>query len=190
MRRLLLAAALTGIALPAAAEWSLKGDASTLGFVTIKNGDTAEAHSFSGLEGGVDEKGVAEISIPLSSVETFIDIRNERMRDILFRVADFPAATVTAEIPMADLADLADGERATSELDLTLAANGAEAYYFAEVAITRIGPDLVAVSTVRPMIADARDLGYEEGVAQLREIAGLDSISPAVPVTFDLLFTR
>jgi hypothetical protein len=40
------------------------------------------------------------------------------------------------------------------------------------------------------MIADTLDLGYEDGVAQLREIAGLDSISPAVSVTFDLVVTR
>jgi hypothetical protein len=70
---------------------------------------------------------LAEVSIPLSSVETFIDIRNERMRDILFKVADFPTVTVTAEIPMDDLAAPSDGERTTSEVDLTLAANGAEA---------------------------------------------------------------
>ena len=116
-------------------------------------------------------------------METFIDIRDERMREVLFRVADFPAATVTAEIPMDDLAALAEGER-------TLAANGREADPLAEVAITRVGPDGVAVSTVRPITAEARDLGHEEGAAKLREPASLAAISPAGPVTFDALFTR
>lgn len=189
MPRITLAAALACLALPtAAADWTLSTDASTLGFVTIKNGDTAEAHSLSGLSGTVAEDGTAAVDIPLVNVETYIDIRNERMRDILF--AAVPTATVTAQIDLDSLADLAPGARRTQELEVTLAANGQEVDYFTDVTITRVADDMVAVSTARPLIADARDLGYEGGVEELREIAGLDSISPAVPVSFDLMFSR
>ncbi len=189
MHRPALIAALIFAALPAAAaDWTLSGDASALGFVTIKNGDTAEAHSFSGLSGSVTEDGAASVTVPLVSVETFIDIRNERMRDILFAAA--PSATITAQIDLDALADLEPGARRMQELEVTLSANGQEVDYFTDVAITRIAEGAVSVSTVRPMIADARDLGYDSGVEQLREIAGLDSISPAVPVSFDLMFTQ
>ncbi|MEM7644406.1 MAG: YceI family protein [Pseudomonadota bacterium] len=189
MHRLILTAAFVCAALPAAAaDWTLSSDASTLGFVTIKNGDTAEAHSLAGLTGTVAEDGAASITVPLVNVETYIDIRNERMRDILFAAA--PKATVSAQIDLDALADLAPGARRTQELELTLAANGEEIDYFTDVTITRVADDMVSVSTARPLITDARDLGYDSGVEQLREIAGLDSISPAVPVNFDLMFTR
>lgn len=180
MRPLALAAALMLTALPALADWTLDGDASTIGFVTIKNGGTAKAHRFSGLSGSVSAQGTAEVSIPLDSVETFIDIRTERMREILFRVADHPAATISAVLDMEALGSRAPGDRLTQEIDITVSTNGAEAAYLGAVAVT----------TARPVIADARDLGYEDGVAQLRDIAGLDAISPAVPVTFDLVFTK
>lgn len=190
MRPLALAAALMLTALPALADWTLDGDASTIGFVTIKNGGTAEAHRFSGLSGSVSAQGTAEVSIPLDSVETFIDIRTERMREILFRVADHPAATISAALDMEALGSRAPGDRLTQEIDITVSTNGAEAAYLGAVTVTRIDNGMVAVTTARPVIADARDLGYEDGVAQLRDIAGLDAISPAVPVTFDLVFTK
>lgn len=189
MFRIALTAALLCLAVPAnAANWTLSSEASTLGFVTIKNGDTAEAHNFSGLTGVVGEDGAATVTIPLVNVETFIDIRNERMRDILFAAA--PKATVTAQIDLDALADLAPGSRRMDELKVTLAANGQEVDYFADIAITRVAEDMVSVSTALPLITDARDLGYVEGVEELRNIAGLDSISPAVPVTFDLMFEQ
>lgn len=191
MRTLTLAVALTLTTLPAvAADWTLDGATSTIGFVTTKNGDTAEAHSFEGLSGSVTGAGAAEVSIPLASVETFIDIRNERMREFLFKVADFPAATVNADLDMAALEKLAVGERMTQEIEIVVATNGTEADYFGDVTVTRVGDNMVAVTTARPFIADARDLGYEEGVAKLQELASLEAISPAVPVTFDLFFTK
>ncbi|MEM7711172.1 MAG: YceI family protein [Pseudomonadota bacterium] len=189
MRAHVLIAALACLAMPAAAaDWTLEPDASALGFVTIKNGDTAESHSFSGLSGTVAEDGAASVTVPLVSVETFIDIRNERMRDILFAAS--PQAEITAQIDLDMLADLAPGTRRMQELEVTLAANGQEVDYLTEVAVTRIADSAVSVSTVRPLIADARDLAYDGGVEQLREIAGLDAISPAVPVSFDLMFTK
>ncbi|WP_179380889.1 YceI family protein [Jannaschia marina] len=190
MRTLILTTSLALMTSPAFAGWALDGDKSTMGFVTIKNGETSEAHSFSGLSGSVADDGTAEVSIPLASVETFIDIRNERMREFLFKVADFPAATVSAAIDMAAYEDLAIGDRTTTEIDVTVATNGTEADYFGDISVTRISDTMVEVATTRPFIADARDFDYEDGVAKLRELASLDSIAPSVPVTFNLIFTK
>ncbi|MFQ6553659.1 YceI family protein [Aestuariibius insulae] len=173
-----------------AQDWTLSSDASSVGFVSIKNGDTAESHMFSGLTGAVSDAGAVEVSIPLANVETFIDIRNERMRDILFKVADFPAATVSTEIVLDDFADLAVGTRRATDVEITVAANDSDASYDAALYVTRISDTAVAVSTARPVIADIRDFNYDDGIEQLREIAGLDAISPAVPVTFDLVFEQ
>ncbi|QPH52330.1 YceI family protein [Pontivivens ytuae] len=191
LKALITAAALTTAPLAlSAADWTLDSEASTVGFVTVKEGEIAEAHSFDDLTGTVAEGGEATVSIPLASVETLIDIRNERMREILFDVANFPEATVSAEIDLAAYESLGEGERTQDDITITVATNDHEATYDATVNVTRIGADRVAVSTARPVLTDARDFGYGDGVAQLREIAGLEAISPAVPVNFDLVFDR
>ena len=40
------------------------------------------------------------------------------------------------------------------------------------------------------MIVSAGDFGLGEGIEVLRDVAGLASISAAVPVTFNLVFTQ
>ncbi|WP_281826639.1 YceI family protein [Jannaschia rubra] len=188
--RLPFAVLLALFPLPVAADWTLSGDASTLAFVSIKNGRTAETHGFTDLTGTVSDAGEVEISIPLASVETSSRVYGERMKAFLFRVAHFPEATVTGTVDMDALALMADGTRRTALIDLTLTANGRTAEYPAEVSVTRIGEDAVTVGTTRPVIVDARDLGYEDGIEKLRALANLDAIASAVPVTFDLMFKR
>ncbi len=186
-----LAAALALVALPAtAAEWQVAAEASTLGFASIKNGEIAETHEFGALSGKIAEGGKAEIAVSLASVETRIDIRNERMREILFDVATHPFARITAEIELGGFAELEIGERTGARLPITVAANGQTVDYEAQVNVTRIGEDRVSVSAAEPVVVHAADLGYGAGVEKLREIAGLESISPVVPVTFDIVLTR
>jgi len=48
--------------------------------------------------------------------------------------------------------------------------------------------DGVRVSTLSPLIITAESVGLVAGVESLREIAGLPSISRAVPVTFSVKF--
>lgn len=173
-----------------AADWTLVPDASRLAFVSVKDGDVAETHAFTGLSGGVDAEGAAQVSISLASVATGIDIRNERMRDLLFRVADFPLAEVRAATDPAAFAGLGTGDRTALDLEIEVDAQGMTAVYYAELSVTRLGEDRVAVATSAPILVDAADFGLTEGVDELRWIAGLDSISTAVPVTFDLVLER
>jgi hypothetical protein len=46
----------------------------------------------------------------------------------------------------------------------------------------------VMVASTQPLVIDAAKFGLSDGVEKLREIAGLDSISNAVPVTFVMTF--
>lgn len=191
LRTIILAAG--GIALSAtgsAADWTLENESSAVSYVSIKNAATAEANLLPDLAGGIDGNGAATVEITLDAVETYVDIRNERMREILFNVAEFPLARVTADLDLATLEDLDVGATTDHEFDLTVAANGAEASYPATAWVTRVGEDRVQVASKEPVIVYADDLGYLNGLDSLREIAGLDSIQSTVPVTFNLVFTR
>ncbi|MDP5003900.1 MAG: YceI family protein, partial [OM182 bacterium] len=94
----------------ASAQWSLDLDNSQLSFVTVKAEHIAEVHSFSRLEGQIDAAGNARISIDLSSVETGIAIRNERMQSMLFETGLYPQAAVSAAINTDALSAIAVGE--------------------------------------------------------------------------------
>lgn len=190
---LVLAACSQGAAEPTAlteSAWTVDDAASTLSYVSIKEGELAETNSFEKVTGSLTADGAASIEIDLASVSTGVDIRNERMRDVFFVVADNPAATVTAQIDPATFAALGVGERASTMLDGTLSLNGVEAPFQAEVTVTRAGPDRVLAVSDKPVIVEASQFKLVEGLAELQGLAGLSSITPVVPVTFSLVFTR
>ncbi|MEL7486164.1 MAG: YceI family protein [Pseudomonadota bacterium] len=172
------------------ASWRLVDDDSRISFVSIKAGDVAESHYFTEIDGSVGPDGAAAVEIALASVETKVDIRNERMRDLLFETEQFPTAAIAAQIDLETIASLAVGERALETVDLTLSIHGADVVAPAALFVTRLGDDRVSVETVEPVLLFAEDFGLGDGVAKLREIAGLPSISLAVPVTASLVFER
>jgi hypothetical protein len=72
--------------------------------------------------------------------------------------------------------------------DLTI--SGATHEMPATVIVTRLGPDRVQVKPAGLLVVDAGLYDLEEGVAMLASLAGLDSISLAVPTTFRFVFER
>ncbi|MEO1315219.1 MAG: YceI family protein [Pseudomonadota bacterium] len=175
----------------AAAEgWKLSGEESKIAFGSIKNNEIGEVHHFGGLSGMVDEKGVANIEIDVLSVETHIDIRNERMGTHALSAESHPKAKLSATVDMAALESLAPGETMTLETDATLSLGAAEAEVTAPLFIARLDEDRVMVSTDEMIMLHTWEIGIDDGITALREIAGLDSIARAAPVTIRLVFTR
>jgi len=175
---------------PLAGSWELDTKASRLAFVTIKAGQVVEAHSFGDLSGSVAEDGTASFAVDLASVNTNVDVRDQRMRDILFQVADFPQAKVSAKIDPATLSGLGLGEQSIVPITATLDLHGTKAPIETSLAVTRIAPDKVEVETTSPIILDAANYALGEGLSQLQELAGLPAITAQVPVTFSLAYDK
>ncbi len=173
-----------------AGAWTVDSAASELSYVSIKAGEIAEVNTFETVTGTVSADGAAAIEIDLSSVSTGVDIRDERMREVFFVVADNPTANVTATIDPAAFEALGVGESTSTTLDGTLSLKGVEAPFQAEVTVTRAGADRVLAVSDAPVIVEAGRFELVEGLAQLQELAGLPSITPVVPVTFALTFER
>ncbi|MEM6476651.1 MAG: YceI family protein [Pseudomonadota bacterium] len=170
--------------------WTIDSDASRVDYVSVKSGEIAETNEFSLVTGSLSEEGKATVEIDLASLETGVDIRNERMRDIFFEIADHPKAIVTADIDPRAYEFLEVGNNTIETVKGTLSVKGVETNIEADVNVTRTGPDRVTVVTNKPVIVMADALELTGGLAQLQEIAGLPSITPAVPVTFSLAFKR
>ncbi len=183
-----LTVALLLLTLPAHADWVLDNSGSQLAFVSTKATDVAEVHTFSQMSGSVGSDGHARVVIQLASVDTLIPIRDERMREMLFQTDLFPTASVDARLDIVRLQrmDVSTSEVLTTEILLNL--GEAKVPLTAELLITRVAADRVLVATLKPVVVNAGSVELAEGVEALREIAGLPSISKAVPVTFVLQF--
>lgn len=184
-------ALVAAVSLPAfaAGDWQLQPGDSSLAFVSVKNASVAETHSFTDLSGSVDDDG-ARLVVELASVETAIPIRNERMREFLFEIADHPRAVFTTPMHARSVDELAPGQSRRLEVTGTLGLHGEKQELTATLQVTRAGHDRMVISTVKPILISADAFALGEGVAKLREIAGLDSITPVVPVSFFLTFAR
>jgi hypothetical protein len=170
--------------------WTLDPTGSRLSYVSIKASEIAEANRFDKLSGSVAADGTATIDIDLASVNTGVDIRNERMREIFFQVADNPTATVTAKLDPAAFSGLAVGQSLTRPLKATVMIKGASQDVETEVLVTRVADNRVTVVPTAPIIITTDMFGLTDELGELRALAQLPSITPAVPVTFTLAFTR
>ncbi len=184
----LLALAALSVAGAAYADWGV-ADGSSVGYVSTKNDAIAENNRFTKVTGSISESGEVQISIDLTSVETRVDVRNQRMRDIFFEVANHPEAVISAQLDAPDLAQIEAGAPLEKTLPLTVSLHGSEATVTASLRAVATGGQLY-VSTLEPILISAGDFGLDPGVEALREIAKLSSIVSTVPVTVDLRLVK
>lgn len=187
---LVLMALMTVAQTARAATWTLDDTMSFLSFASIKAYDIGEVHTFGDLSGTVAEDGAVEVAIDLGSVNTGIDIRNERMREVLFNVGQFPVARIAATVPLNNLEEMAVGDSAVRDVTARLSMGGETNDLSTPLMITRLGEGRVMVQPLQLLMVQADDYALGEGVRKLREIAGLEHISHAVPATFTLFFDR
>ena len=171
------------------AHWSLDNASSTLSFVTVKAEHIAEVHTFDVLSGSIDDAGEVKISIELASVNTMIQIRDERMQAMLFETNLFPDASITGKVDLEAITAMNPGASKVMEVEMTLSLHGASIALTAQLMVTRLEAGVMA-STLKPIIVTADSAGLVAGIEALREVAGLPSISRSVPVSFTLVFNQ
>jgi polyisoprenoid-binding protein YceI len=140
------------------------------------------------MAGTIDDNGQVTVSMFLDSVETLVPIRNERMREILFETTNYKEATLTAKIDPAIIAGMESGQIAEITAEGNLSLHGATQPMIISMQAAKLGDGTVMVASTKPLIVDAAKFGLTDGIEKLREIAGLASISHAVPVTFVMTF--
>lgn len=185
----LLPALFLALCLPAHANWHLDGESSRLSFVTNKNGDISEVHRFLVLHGKVDRKGNAQVSIEMDSVSGGIPLRDERMCSELFEVDKFPEALIQAQIDLRPINDLANGAQLELRLPVTVTLHGQSHRYNTLLLATRLDERRFQVVTLEPLMLRAEDFDLLPGLATLRKLSGVASISPSVPVSAVLIFS-
>jgi polyisoprenoid-binding protein YceI len=180
---------MTLLSFNAYAAWELNNSQSSVNFVSVKKSAVGEIHHFNSLSGSL-ENGNAKVIINLSSVETNIPIRNDRMQSMLFEVSKYSSATITTKVDSSKLANLKNGERYQDNIDLTIDLHGISKKITSTVQVVKLTNSSVLVYSERPVVIKASDFGLAKGVEALRTVAKLPVISTAVPVTFSLVFNK
>jgi polyisoprenoid-binding protein YceI len=169
--------------------WQLQPADSSLSFVSIKKDSVGEVLHFKELAGTIGPDGTAQLSIPLASVETGVPIRDQRMRELLFQVAQYPSARFQGNIDMTTIEALKPGEQIHVPIKGRLTLHGKTAEIAANTVVTKLADGRLSVVTTEPSIVNAGEFGLNDGVKKLMELANLPAISKAVPVTFALSFS-
>ena len=178
-----------GFTANAQAQWHLVNEASQFNFISTKATHIAESHTFTKLQGSVNEAGQANLTIDLASVETMIPIRNERMGTMFVEIASYPTAEFAAQVDIQEVNQLDVGGVTDMALSGVLDLRATTLPLTASVRVVKLANNRVQIQTLKPIIIDA-NLSASEGIERLRVIAGLPSISHSVPVTFSLVFQQ
>lgn len=179
----LLAASATGAF---AQNWPLNSSIFNLSFGSVTNEDIGEAHTFNTLSGSVSDTGVVSVKVDLTSVQTNIEIRDERMMEFVFEKAG--TATLSTEIDMAAMTDMAVGDMTTLDAFGTLSFLNEDIPVDVPLFMARIAQNKVLVTSDGMLILSTDDLGVDGAIDTLQEIAGLDGITRVSPVTLRLVF--
>ncbi|MDR7120011.1 YceI family protein [Rheinheimera soli] len=184
---LVVAAALS---FSAAADWSVNSEQSSLTFVSVKNEVVAETHSFKELTGKLTSAGEFSVAIPVMSIDTIIPIRNERILEHVLAAKQYATINAKGKVDNKVLAGLKTGDSVVVDqsLDLTLLTQSQS--LMAKVKVTKVSDSQLVVTTVAPIMLDVNKFKLNAGVEKLRELAGLNSISPMVPTTFSLVLVK
>ena len=168
--------------------FALNTTKSSLWFVSNKKTHVQENHTFTKLSGDITSDGQARLVIDLNSIESAIDIRNERMREHLFEVDLFPEAEVLLDIDMTEVNRLQPGHLQVMNITALLNLHGVSAPVDASIRLAKLPSGELLVSTIKPILINANDFNLIAGIGTLKELAGLTNIGYVVPVNFTLLY--
>lgn len=180
---------ISGLSFPSLANWQLINEQSTLDFISTKNEHISESHTFTTLGGSIDKAGNVQVNVDLATVETMIPIRNDRMQEHLFKTNDNPTAILKALLPK-KIIGMEKGTTALVTLDAEIGIGGKYQNYNLTLQVSRNSNGSFVASTAKPILINATSYNLTPGIEMLKQLAGLNSISLIVPVTFSVMFEQ
>ena len=170
------------------ADWALNPQNTIFTFVTTKAISKSEVQKFTKLSGGVSNNGAIDVMIDLTSVDTGIPIRDERMQSMLFEIAKYPKnARFTGQLPDGLIQTAKKNGVAEATIDGLLELHGAKQIQKISIKVFSEKQGLW-VTTTQPILVSASNYGMDSGIEALKNIAGLPSISDVVSTNFTLQF--
>lgn len=167
-------------------EWIVDNDASHLHFVSVKNNQIGEVSTFKTLKGHLSGNGQFALEILLDSVNTNIEIRDQRMKEHLFDSKKNIAFIVNGSFDLSKIESQEIGTSSQHTLEATIQLGNETVDIETPVVIQTLADHQLRVTSVSPVVIATSSLKLNKGVDKLKSLAGLRSIDRVVPVTFDL----
>ncbi len=137
---------------------------------TVKANAIFDTYRFDAVEGEIGPGGKATVKIDLASINSSIDVRDVRLRFLLFETYKFPFAEIKADIDQSRLQELLTATRIEYTLVITLSMRGVVREIKTKVWVTRISDTTVSVATIEPIIVTAESVGLTKNIAKLVEV--------------------
>lgn len=174
----------------AQADWILDSNNSNLSYGSIKNGFIGESNTFKKISGNIDDNGHINIDIDLASVDTKLELRDQRMRDIVFKVAENANAKLTGDMNLEAHHDQMIGTSKVIEATIGIELVGQKIDYDVMLTVTRLAENKVMITPHGVIFLDVEDFELAGAIETLRELAGLDTIATVAPMSFYLTFEK
>lgn len=158
--------------------------------VNQEKGSITEQSEFTTSAARLEKDGRFNMTVDLSSVKTNIDIRDQRLKDWVFEVVQFPEAKISGQLDAQAVNKLALGESLKLKQPLALEIHGQKLDIEADLLVQRNAADSISVATLSPVLLDVKQMDMVKGVGQLVEVMGLSSIVEQIPVSFSGEFKR
>jgi hypothetical protein len=169
-----------------AESWQLSSEDSLVAYGSIKANVVGEVNKFNSIKGDISEDGLATVSIDLASVDTNVDIRNQRMIKYVF--GDSAKAVLTATLDMDAINALAVGDSTVLEVEGVLSFLGNEIDVDTNFFVAKLAESKLLATTDSMLMIPTEELGVNAGVDKLMEIAKLPSITRVSPVSLRFVF--
>lgn len=172
------------------ADWQLTPEHSTINFNSVKKEHLVENHHFNQFAATINEDGKVMLTIDLSSVDTKISIRDQRMKEHLFNTKLFPQAAFSAQLNTEELENIAIGSSQSMTVNGDISLHGQKQTVEMDVLVSKLSSHKLLVVSQAPLIIHAEDFDLIAGINKLQALAKLPSITHSVPVNFILTFTH
>lgn len=166
--------------------WVLDPAKSKVAYGSIKKNTIGEVNTFDRLKGHIDPSGNAFFEIDLASVNTLVDIRNERMLEYIFN--DIPKASFSAKVPVSRLAKLAVGESTEIGLEGSLSFGTTSTAIEPMMFVVKLSPTKLLATSDSMIMLNTEAIDINSGIDKLQELAKLSGITRVAPVTLRLMF--
>lgn len=173
--------------------WVLNSEKSYLEYLTTKEEHIVELNQFKSIDSdsealnsSIDSLGNVVLDIDLNKIKTEIEIRDVRMRDIVFETGSLPKAYLSFLIDPYIINGMTSCTSTYLDIEATLSLHGVNQNIVTEVLILKHSDKQFSVVSVNPVIVNSDDFDLTYGVNILKTIANLNSISLSVPVYFQL----
>jgi len=172
------------------ADWILDAENSNISYGTVKNDMIGENNTFKTISGHLNNDGQIDIEIDLSSIDTLIEIRDGRMRDIVFKVSENATAKLSGQMDLKVYDNQEIGTSRIIETTVSLELVGQKLEHDVKLLVTRLAKNKVMVTPHGVMFIDADDYDLVDAIEILRNLAGLDSIASVISMGFYLTFIK